>query len=311
MKKLFSFFILFLFVFVCYGQEDNGNIRISRNHNGIIRSVEILDHEEIPHVPKSAKEFFEKFLQIGPDDDFIIEPHVSKRTEFRHEHYNQYFRKIKVECGGYNFHFKNDKLYFASGNYIKIDSLNTQPSISPERAEELFAKHKNIPLNSIIESHSELLVRELSTTKIKEAYPYLIFKVYILSDQLNNTEYGIIDAHTGEVLLQEPCVINYSATGTFATRYNSTKQSMTQYYNSDFHLVDSTRGAKIYTRNLDGSTNYNDVIELSDDDNNWTSAEHSSSENDMGLDVHWGFQQIYDYLLNNHGFNSFNDNGYP
>lgn len=52
------------------------------------------------------------------------------------------------------------------------------------------------------------------------------------------------------------------------------------------------------------------AVELNDNDNNWTAAEHAASRNDMGLDVHWSLQKIYDYLFNTHGINSFNDSGY-
>ncbi len=51
------------------------------------------------------------------------------------------------------------------------------------------------------------------------------------------------------------------------------------------------------------------AVELNDNDNNWTAAEHAASKNDMGLDVHWALQKIYDHLYNTHGINSFNNSG--
>jgi Zn-dependent metalloprotease len=50
---------------------------------------------------------------------------------------------------------------------------------------------------------------------------------------------------------------------------------------------------------------------LSDNDNNWTQAEHSANNNNMALDVHWGLQQIRNRLFVTHGINSFDDNGFP
>jgi hypothetical protein len=111
-------------------------------------------------------------------------------------------------------------------------------------------------------------------------------------------------------LLTEPALIDFSATGTFATRYNGTQQGITHNYLSAYHLVDSTRGAIIHTWNLNGSIIIGNRIELSDNNNIWTAAEHSASENDMGLDVHWALQHIYDRMNIVYGINSFNDAGF-
>jgi bacillolysin len=105
-------------------------------------------------------------------------------------------------------------------------------------------------------------------------------------------------------------MFDYSATGTFATRYNGSRQEITQNYNGAFHLADSTRGAVIHTWNLNGSTSLANRSELSDNNNLWTAAEHASSENDMALDVHWALQKIYDHLNDSYGYDSFNDNGF-
>lgn len=111
------------------------------------------------------------------------------------------------------------------------------------------------------------------------------------------------------MIFTEPIFTGYSATGTFATRYSGSQQATTQFKDTTFILLDSTRRALIHTLNLNNG--YYNVYELSDLDNNWTHGEHSASENDMGLDIHWGLQKIYDYLYNTYQINSFNDNGFP
>jgi hypothetical protein len=84
---------------------------------------------------------------------------------------------------------------------------------------------------------------------------------------------------------------------------------MTQNYNGGFHLVDSTRGAIIHTWNVRNTASTIGRIDLTDNDNNWTTAEHSPENDDMGLDVFWSLQQIYDYFLNHYQINSLDDQG--
>jgi len=110
--------------------------------------------------------------------------------------------------------------------------------------------------------------------------------------------------------MTEPAFIDFSAQGTFATRYSGSQQGITHHYQGGYHLVDSTRNAVIHTWNLEGRTNISSRVELTDNDNNWTQAEHRSNNNDMGLDVQWALQCIYDRLYNTHNINSLDDDGF-
>lgn len=130
------------------------------------------------------------------------------------------------------------------------------------------------------------------------------------ADYKHNTEIGFVDAHTGEVVFTEPAFIVFSSTGTFATRYSGTQQAVTHYFQGRHHLVDSTRNAILHTWNLEGRTTFSSRVELTDNDNNWTQAEHRSNNNDMALDVQWTLQGIYDRLYNTHNINSMDDNGF-
>ena len=187
--------------------------------------------------------------------------------------------------------------------------LITTPSISKERAKHCFIDFKNIPTDSVTGYIAELFIKNISDEL--NPLPKLVYKIYLFANHENNNEVGYVDAHSCKVLLTEPSLLDWAATGTFATRYSGTRQAITQNYSGAFHLADSTRGAIIHTWNLNGNINVQNRIELSDNDNNWTAAEHSATENDMGLDVHWALQQIYDRLNTVHGINSFNDNGFP
>jgi bacillolysin len=107
-----------------------------------------------------------------------------------------------------------------------------------------------------------------------------------------------------------PALIGYSDMGTFHTRYSGTRQGITQYYNGVYNLSDSTRGAIIHTWNLQNSTDISSRVEITDNDNIWTIAEHRPNNNDMGQDVHWALQQIYDHFSDNYTISSFDNNNH-
>ncbi len=76
---------------------------------------------------------------------------------------------MKVEGGGYNFHFRDGKMYLAHGHYVKINGVNINPSISAEKAADVFAEHKSIPKDSVTDFLQELLIKEIPSTAIENA----------------------------------------------------------------------------------------------------------------------------------------------
>lgn len=100
--------------------------------------------------------------------------------------------------------------------------------------------------------------------------------------------------------------------GTAQTRYSGTRTIETTQSGSNYTLNDASR--KVYTRDaLNQSTGgypyINNYAEFTDNDNNWTTAEHSNNKDDAALDAHWGAMMTYDYFLNVHSRNSYNNAG--
>ncbi len=129
-------------------------------------------------------------------------------------------------------------MYFAQGHYISISDINIQPSITKHEAMESFARYKNIPLEDVVDFLAELIIKEMPAKT--DTVPMLVYKIYLYADYRHNTEIGFIDAHTRKVVFTEPALIDFSATGTFETRYSSTQQEITHYYQGGYHLVDPT-----------------------------------------------------------------------
>ncbi|MCM4152584.1 T9SS C-terminal target domain-containing protein [Arenibacter sp. N53] len=310
MKIKITFLLTLFNLIFGIAQNMTGDAIISKNEKGIVNSVEFSDVIDKTQIPSSGPEFFEKYLEIEVNDEFRVVQHTSKRKELVHDHFDQYYKGIKVDGAGYNLHYRDGQLFFANGNYIKVDETRPTPSISLEEAKVLFLNYKGIENDKVLNVISELIIKEIvaSDAKNTSSRTALVYRIYLESDHQNNNEVGYVDVHSGKVVMTEPRLTDLA--GTFATRYSGSESADTQPVTGGHRLFDNTRGATIHTRNLqNNSIVLSTAIDLVDNNNNWTSTEYAASNNNMGLDVHWGLQKIYDRLNTVHGINSFNDSG--
>ncbi len=174
---------------------------------------------------------------------------------------------------------------------------------------------------------------------------FLSYKFDIFSSQPMNRAYVFVDAVSGEVLMYDAIIKHTSrknvlekeldlgkvkeeaklenlkdslakldelgtlATGTAATRYSGSKSIETTLSGGDYILHDTTRGGGVRTYNLKKSTIITNT-EFTDNDNNWSAAEFDNANFDnVALDAHWGVEKTYDYFLEKHNRNSYNNTG--
>lgn len=307
MKNIFTHLIAFFaFTFLCQAQDEGHQRTIHKGKNGTISSVEFSGKEK--NTPTRAKQFFEEYLEAKPDDQFIKRPIKPNREGFSHEHYEQYYKGVKVDGAGYNFHYTNGRMYLANGHYVKVRNLNATPTRSRGAALQAFISFKKIEKETIADTVISLLVKEIADVTATDTLisVQLVYRIYLESNHPNNNEVGYVNAHTGKVVLTEPRLMDLA--GTFATRYNGSQQADTNPVSGGHRLFDNTRGTSIHTLNLqNNSTIVSDAVELIDNDNNWTSVEHASNNNDMGLDIHWALQKIYDYFNSKHNIKGYDN----
>lgn len=252
MKK--RFILLVILIIFCqawgYPQSAKTDPVVVRDKKGNVQSVEFpngLDGNI------SIDTFLSSYLNVSQDDEFRKVPHKQRNESFVHDHYDQYYKGIKIDGAGYNFHYKDGKLFFAHGRYVRIRGLSVDTNISDEQAKSAFAKFKGIPEDLITRYKTTLLIKEIEVIQGSDTVSnlVLVYQTYLYADHPENTEIGFVDALKGEVLFTEPDHLDFfPATGTFDTRYNGTRTATTQYYNGAFHLSDSTRNAIIHTWDL-------------------------------------------------------------
>ena len=76
------------------------------------------------------QEFIKQYLKTTVDDGFVKVKDTQRSTEYADDHFGQFYKGIKVDGGGYNFHYKNGKMFYAHGHFVKIDNLNVSAEIT-------------------------------------------------------------------------------------------------------------------------------------------------------------------------------------
>lgn len=300
---------------------------VTKHKNGL-PSVIRFDETKVPFNKADIESFLKKEFELNGNIDFEV-----KKEDFdldiNVQKLQQYYKGVRVEYGEIILAAKNGELTFVSGNAIQIDELNTNPSISPQAALESalrqigaeeyawentevedFRKNlKNDPLATYYPTSELVIIDKALFDSVQK--PVLAYKMPIYATVPLKYHYYYIDANTGDIVFENPIIKH--ADGIAQTRYSGTRTIQTEAVSNGFRLKDDTRGNGIITYNANNTIlagNNNTVTEFVDNDNNWTAAEYNNTSKDnAALDAHWGAAKTYDYFLNKHNRNSYDNNG--
>ncbi|WGH74503.1 M4 family metallopeptidase [Tenacibaculum tangerinum] len=333
-KKAFLFTCLFTGVYSINAQE-----------NRELKHIEFNESSKVSL--QKAPDLIKKRLKLFKDDRLHKLTSTKDDIGFTHEKYQQKFKGVKVEFATYTAHAKNGVLKSMNGEFYDVGKVNTTPKLSKEQAFKKALSHTGAEkylwefpeaakeMDNYKKPEGELLILPKEVIGKKE--PKLAYKFDIFATKPLSRGYLYIDAHTGETLFYNAIIkhadkfghvgniTKYAkksnkaeaatafVTGTAQTRYSGTKSIETALSGGSYILSDA--GRKVYTRDAKnqspGATypyisNYN---QFTDNDNNWTTAEHSANKDNAALDAHWGAMMTYDYFLQKHNRNSYDGNG--
>lgn len=253
-----------------------------------------------------------------------------------HEHFQQFYKGIKVEFGVIITHSLDNEVYMINGEVYNASSLNITPSLSNTQALDVILNMKkgskylwdskeDAEAMNYQKPKGELVVLpNVKTGEVNLAYK---FDIYTTEPLARDEIY--VDAHSGTILYNNPIIkhahdlvnhkndektttVSSSVVGTANnTKYSGSRQIMTMFdiALNKYILKDDTRGGGIQTFNSARTTSY-PTTNFSDIDNNWTTAEYNNANKDIGaLDAHWGAEMTYDFWKNNFNRNSYDGNG--
>ncbi|RSK50829.1 M4 family metallopeptidase [Hymenobacter rigui] len=279
----------------------------------------------------NAQAVLREQLQLTQDDQMVQAKAEADQLGFVHEKYQQYYKGIKVEHATYSVHARQGRVESISGQFEAVRGLNTTPSLDAsaalERAlsfvgakrymwqdarEEAGLKQLENNPNATYKPQGELVIvrNQRSQNPLKASKPTLAWKFNIYAQAPLSRAYVYVDAHSGEVVLQDNIIKHAAATATFATAYSGTQQLANSTTTNGYYLRETTRGLGIETYNARKGSSYTAAVDFVDADNNWTAAEYNNANFDnVAGDAHFGAQATYDYWKLVHGRNSYDNAG--
>ena len=289
----------------------------------------------------SEQALFQFAKAYGLNDNYSFKLLYSNQDRIgqTHEKYEQFYKGIKVEFGTVITHSKREQVRMINGELYNANELSLTPKISPSAGLQLAIKKINAKsylwenemqakLMSYKKPEGEVVIFPNSNN----GKTYLAYKYDIYATNPISRQEVYVDANTGEFLFSNQIIKHATSlvtdeeritrkkiveekiifsSGTADTRYSGTKNIETTFDtdNSNYILRDQTRGAGILTFNCQNANSFQD-IDFTDDDNNWSAAEHDNAAKDNGaLDAHWGAATTYDFWANIFARNSFDNNG--
>ncbi|HSM62897.1 MAG TPA: M4 family metallopeptidase, partial [Gillisia sp.] len=295
------------------------------------------------------QKLFKEQLNLNDHSKFSKLKSESDRAGFKHDKYQLFYDDVKVEFATYTIHSKGDELESMSGEYYNIEDVSTTASISVDMAFRKAVNHIGAksylwedPASAskigYQKPQGELVLlpmledQEASKKNAKEEVRLAYnFDIYATNPVSRGDLY--IDAQNGKALFYNATIKHLGefshansskakkaeksnlsnsmfATASAATRYSGTQSIQTSLSGSSYILSDVTRGNGVQTFNMKKGTNYNNAVNFTDSDNNWTAAEYDNANKDNGaFDAHWGAERTYDYFSSVHGRNSYDNLG--
>jgi Zn-dependent metalloprotease len=320
MKTLFSFFpIVLLSIQIGYAQEFYGT-QASRlvkdakfvKQNKVSQTFDFIEFQtgksnlkssynlnpSLPDILGTPKGF--EFKEVKKFRDRLGEMHVKQQ---------QYFNGIPVDGKTYILHYKGAQLASANGIYSNTKSKEGSPAISYREAFQL-AKSAVPSKAYAFETKptiNENLLGELVYLE-KDSDLILCYKFDIYSYLPLERLYVYINASNGSIEKKIDRIHIADREGQAVGFYNDTITITTDSISGYFRLRESGRGGGIETYDLNREINYSSAIDFTDSDNFWDEA---SNFDNAAFDVHANTAATYDYFLNEHGRDSYDDSGTP
>lgn len=344
MRKKITILTMCAFTASTFGQERTGEKEF--NENGSISFLSFERRDKLPSF-EDIPTIFKDSIGITGDHRLVLRYMEKDVVGFEHRFYDQYFKNIRVEYGGYSVHLKDGNINYVTGIFQPVEQKGADFTLTEEDAfaaalRIIGAKsyswetaNQSQLLGANTWSHPKgerTMIRDIAKggDEYRPAYKFSIYASYPHSNKIY-----YIDAHDGHLLYAEdlikhavtmadsgkgfhfkpPFNLNYfaNATGTAATRYSGSQEFITDSYSGGFRLRESRGGVDIQTLNmLNQGGNYGGAYDFTDQDNNWTAAEHNNAtEDNVALDAHWGAEKVFDYFKNVHVRNSWNNQRSP
>ena len=310
MKQSILFFSLCLILFIhhstanaCSLCTSNTLIEVSDDQSKAVKKTIRLEHPaSIPF--EQINEWLRKELEVGEHTHFIHQSTFSDKIGFTHHKYHQTYKGYPVQDGVFIIHAKGDEIRSANGEFYPGIKLSIDITIKAKQIFEI--SQRSVTAEIWAYDQSNFPKPEVYIISTKDAYR-CAYKADINAYEPMTRKWLFVDTQTGETVAERNRINHFTVPGEAHCFYHGVQTIQVDSLSpSEFMLRDYSRGDGIITRNLMGEGDLSLAVDFVDDDNIWDT---TTDLDNSALDVHWATGLMYDYMLNVHGWDSYDNQG--
>ncbi len=284
-------------------QEINSSFLTSEDDPKTFKRTIQLEHPESIKI-EEIPQWLETKLNANEHTDFVLENSFMDRIGFTHHKYYQTYKGFRVQDGVFIVHRKQDEIISANGEYYA--ALELEPKVFLDAQEAIAIGQEIIQAETWAWDRNDFPAPELCIVSTKDGFR-LAYKTDIYAYKPLVRQWLFIDAETGEKIAERDQICHLTVPGEAHCFYHGVQTIMVDSIGpSEFLLRDDTRGDGIITRDLNGESDFNLAVDFIDDDNIWDT---TTDFDNAALDVHWATGLMYDYMLEAHDWDSYDNQG--
>jgi Zn-dependent metalloprotease len=254
---------------------------------------------------------------------------IEDKLGWTHQRYQQLYQGVPVFGATVVVHEQEGTVRSLNGELaIASTDGSPTPSLSPEAVleaakrsvgarsymwespemEAFIKRERNDPL-ATFRPAPELVYYPVAFPRL-DGQMRLAYKLDIYAMAPRSRQYVLVDALNGEVLNTISRIHDINEPGTAQTAYSGTRPIITYRpaASGPYELKDLSRGAGIITYDCQNTADYTTAVVPTSLTNDW---DLGSLYANSILDAHWGTEQTYDYYLDEHNWDSFDNEGSP
>ncbi len=244
------------------------------------------------------------YLTLSPGEELSLVQQWDDALGFQHEKYQLFYQQVPVEGVTLTLHKRNGKVETISTNMVHVAGTPVQPAIGKQQALENALAHVAAEQWMWQQDESYLPKGELVILPdyARKAPPRLAWKFDIYATQPLYRAWVFVDAQTGEVVFENPRIHHANVPATGTSLYNGNVSFTADYTGTIYRLRQTSSGNGVETYNLNNGTNYSQATDFTSSTSNFTA-------DPVGVQAHWGAEQVHAYFLQKHNRNSYDGNG--
>ncbi|MFT6707563.1 MAG: Zn-dependent metalloprotease/chitodextrinase [Flavobacteriales bacterium] len=269
------------------------------------KSIKFIKLEEpLAISPDQMAAWLKSVLKANAKSDFRLLQKRADNFGYVHYRFRQTHNSYDVDNGTYYIHCQNGKIISANGEFYPTIQLDVNPMLT---ASEAIAIGKS-------QTHAHKWMWEDDTFPIPQLYIaatktgyHLAYKTDIYAMEPLSRKWLMIDALSGTVVAEYNRIHTNSVDGEAHCKYHGVQTiTVDSISPNEYRLLDDTRGGGVETYDLNEGTDYFSAVDFIDSDNIWDT---TTNDDDAALDAHWSTGGMYDYMLNAHGWESYDGLG--